>query len=86
MIRLLTAFAAALALGFGLAPGAARAQDLGALLETHRAAIESGSRREVGPAIDAIAASGAPRAQEFSVRLRRYDQSLVGTALALLPF
>lgn len=29
---------------------------------------------------------GAPRAQEFSVRLRRYDQSLVGVALALLPF
>lgn len=29
---------------------------------------------------------GAPRAQEFTVRLRRYDQSLVGTALALLPF
>ena len=61
MIRLLTALAAALLLWS--APGEGRAEDLAALLDTHREAIESGSRRAVGPAMAAIAASGAPRAQ-----------------------
>jgi urea transport system permease protein len=61
MTRMLFALVAALVVSF--APAALRAQSLEDLLATHRDAIESGSRRAVGPAIEAIAGSGAPRAQ-----------------------
>jgi urea transport system permease protein len=53
-----------------IAPGTGIAQDkpVQSLLQTYRAEIEQSSRRTIGPAIDALAASGLPRAQEVLLR------------------
>ena len=68
MIRLLRAcLAATLCLG-----GGAFAQDADApiqrLLQEHGALISESSRRTIGPAIDALASSGLPAAQEVLER------------------
>ncbi|WP_425050192.1 urea ABC transporter permease subunit UrtB [Psychromarinibacter sp. S121] len=71
MTRLLRLLAACL---FALLPAAAMAQDtddlseIQALLQEHREIIEKSSRRTIGPAIDAIAASGLPAAQDVLER------------------
>ena len=59
MARILLAFLAA----FLIATGTARAQDIGPMqtvLQEQRALIEDASRRTIGPAIEAIGASGLP--------------------------
>ncbi|KDB05659.1 hypothetical protein U879_00380, partial [Defluviimonas sp. 20V17] len=59
MIRILLAAALALA----LAPGLARADSLGDILNANKALVEHASRLTIGPVIDKLAASGDPRTE-----------------------
>ncbi|WP_092059732.1 urea ABC transporter permease subunit UrtB [Poseidonocella pacifica] len=66
--------AALLLLALSVAPFIAAAQEPSSIqqvLQEHRDAIEKSSRRTIGPAIDAIAASGLPQAPEV---LRRWQE------------
>jgi len=77
MIRFLTATFIVLAAfaSPALAPSPAQAQDqtIQEVLQTHREVIEKSSRKTIGPAIDAIAASGLPSAQNVLQKWQSRD-------------